>query len=162
MSKNVIPNILDKKYTLGILEELSQNQVYKGGDSIGSYLIVTNNKTVLKEFENTLEVEGNFMDVLEKTRELVYLGHKIVSYPLAASIRMMYSPVRSILVSSVSDETVDSKSIEIIDSSIEKYRITMGKRNVDARNKDDYEIIDYDLIISAISENDFMKKLKKL
>ncbi len=92
-----------------------------------------------------------------KTRDMVHSGYKIISYPLAASIRMMYSPSRSILISNESGK-LDEVSLEIIDSSIEKYEMTMGKRNVDERHRKDYEIIDYDLIISAIRENDFNNK----
>lgn len=92
------------------------------------------------------------------TKKLIESGHKIISYPLAASIRMIYSPVRSILISSKTD-LIDDLSIETIDKGIEKYKITMGQREVDMKNISDYELIDCDLILSAIQENVFIKNI---
>ena len=156
MADCITENILDKNYTLGISREYEEN-VHASKD----FLIVTNNSKVLDEFSNVIHVEGDFKDVLKKTRDMVHIGYKMVSYPLAASIRMMYSPTRSILISSQPQE-VDEISMEIIEDSIQKYDVTMGQRNVDVRNRSDYEIIDYDLIISAIRENGFMKCINKI
>ncbi len=156
MMELVDKNILDKNYTLGIAKEYEKEETF-----LNDFLILTNNSKVESEFSNTVLVEGSFREVLIKAKEMVYEGHKIISYPLAASIRMMYSPTRSILIS-LEANSLDERSIEIIDASIEKYDLTMGARSVDEKNKKDYEIIDYDLIISAIRENDFIKKTKKI
>jgi len=156
MADCITKNILDKNYTLGIAKEFE-----KEGSSEKDFLIITNNSKIEKEFSNIILVDGDFKDVLKKTRDMVHIGYKMISYPLAASIRMMYSPTRSILISANPQE-VDEISMEIIDDSIQKYDITMGQRNVDVRNRKDYEIIDYDLIISAIKENGFMKCINKI
>ena len=155
MAECVKENILDKNYTLGIAK------AYEESKAVSDFLIITNNSKVLAEFDNVIEVEGDFKEVLKKTRDMVHIGYKMVSYPLAASIRMMYSPTRSILISSKPQE-VDEVSMEIIETSMQKYDVTMGERIVDVRNRSDYEIIDYDLIISAIKENGFMKCINKI
>ena len=70
----------------------------------------------------------------------------------------MFSPVRSILLSK-NKADLDQRSLETIKEGIEKYKLTLGQRTSDIRNKEDYKIIDYDLLISAIEENDFVSKL---
>lgn len=156
MSDCINKKILDRNFTLGLSDLYGTES-----DFSSEFLIITNNSKVIGEFENTVVVDGDFRDVLKKTRDMVHIGYKMISYPLAASIRMMYSPTRSILISSKAFD-VDEISMEIIEDSIQKYEVTMGKRNVDERNKGDYEIIDYDLIISAIKENGFMKCINKI
>lgn len=119
------------------------------------YIIVSNNKKILDEFENAIGVQGQFIEVLYRVRDMVHSGYRLVSHPLGASIRIMYSPVRSILIEKISGE-VDESSLDIIETSIEKYKTTMGKRNPDTKNLDDYILIDYDLCLSAIKENEFI------
>lgn len=75
-------------------------------------------------------------------------------------MRIMHSPVRSILMSNHVG-SIDEESLEIIESSIEKYKISMGERTIDARNINDYELIDYELLKSAIRENDFINSIIK-
>lgn len=145
-------NLIDKKYTLSMYKNLDSK------DKDKDYIIVSNNKKVLDKFDNTISVNGEFIDVLNMTKKLIESGHKIISYPLAASIRMIYSPVRSILISSKTD-LIDDLSIETIDKGIEKYKITMGQREVDMKNISDYELIDCDLLLSAIQENVFIKNI---
>ncbi|SFE15023.1 GrdX family protein [Peptostreptococcus sp. D1] len=122
------------------------------------FTIVTNNTIVKDNYENIIFVEGDFFDVLLEVRSCIHLGHELISYPLGASIRMMYSPIRSILIGKEL-KAIDENSIEVIENSIEKYKVTMGERNVDERNRRDYEVIDYELIKSAIYENDFINEI---
>ena len=63
-----------------------------------NYLIVSNNPLVRLDFENMIFVEGSYEDVLIKVRDLVYEGVELISHPLTASMRMLYSPYRSIIL----------------------------------------------------------------
>lgn len=123
------------------------------------YIIITNNQLVNDTRENSVFVEGDYLNLMTKLRDYIHIGHKLISYPLGASIRMIYSPVRSILISK-DKGSFDELSLEILENSIEKYKATMGDRNIDYRNKDDYEIIDRELLDAAIEENDFVKNIK--
>lgn len=122
------------------------------------YIIITNNELVKNTRENAVFVEGDYIDLLMKLRDYIHIGHKLISYPLGASIRMIYSPVKSVLISSDKGE-FDENSLEILEGSIEKYKAIMGDRNIDYKNKGDYEIIDRELLDSAIEENDFIKTI---
>lgn len=148
--------LFNKSYTLGFEKKLQSKSSY-----LGNFLLVTNNPMIKNKFSDSVIVEGEFEDVLTKTRDLVYKGYKLISFPLPASIRMMYSPIRTILIS-LELSTVDENSVKIIDDSIRKYELIIGKRRIDIRNKKDYEIIDYDLTISAIKEIDFIKCINKI
>lgn len=126
------------------------------------FIVVTNNNSLIeseKDFSEVIDyvfVDGNFLDVLVKVRDLVHMGHKLISHPLGASIRIMFSPVRSILLSDEKYEP-DILSMEVIESSTEKYKATMQNRNIDFRNKKDYEFIDIELLKSAINESKMFK-----
>lgn len=122
------------------------------------YIIITNNELVKNTRENSVFVEGDYIDLLMKLRDYIHIGHKLISYPLGASIRMIYSPVKSVLISSDKGE-FDENSLEILEGSIEKYKAIIGDRNIDYKNKGDYEIVDRELLDSAIEENDFIKTI---
>ncbi len=113
------------------------------------YKVITNNKLVYDKYENAEYIDGDFKDVLIKTRDYVHIGAKLSQHPLPASIRMMFSPVRSVVIK---ENEYDEKSNLLIESCIEKYDKTMGKRKPDYQNKDDYELLDLSLTDSAIKE----------
>ena len=115
------------------------------------YKIVTNNQKVREFYKDTLFVDGTFIDVLIKVRNLIHEGYELISHPLAASIRMMFSPYRSIIVGGKLNH-INSKHIEIIENCINKYRNTMQNRKPDMLNCKDYALIDFDLTKSSIVE----------
>ena len=120
--------------------------------------IISNNPTVKEEFQNVVFVEGGFLDVLIKVRDLVYTGHELINHPLGASIRIMFSPYRSIMVG---DKTTSNNQyfMETIENSIINYKKHMEVRLVDNNNNEDYRYIDKDLLMSAIREHEMIKNL---
>lgn len=116
-----------------------------------NYTIISNNDFVLKEFENSIKVEGDYIDVLYKTRDLVHQGYKLITYPTNASIRMMFSPVKSLIISD-NFGSIDELSVDIIERGIIQLDNTLGIRKADKVNLDDYKILDYELFLSAIKE----------
>lgn len=115
-------------------------------------VIVTNNKITEKEAaDRCIVVEGNSEDVLVKVRDLVHSGYKLLSYPLGASIKMLHSPVTSVLMEE-GKGGLDTRSSEIAENSLLKLRKVLGERNVDERNRSDYEIIDWNRLQSAMDE----------
>lgn len=112
-------------------------------------IIVTNNARVMDEYENIIRVDGEYIDVLYKLRDLTHLGYSMVTHPLAASIRMFYSPVRSVVIRKGFSE----KSVEIIENSITTYLNTMGERKPDYKNESDYCLMDMQLLKEGIGEN---------
>ena len=89
-----------------------------------AYIVLTNNSLVNNKYKNSILVDGDYLDVLYETRRLIYEGYCLITYPLNASIRMIFSPVKSILISNEVGE-IHEKSVLIIEDSIEKYKNTL-------------------------------------
>ncbi|NLV88209.1 MAG: hypothetical protein GX021_02405 [Tissierellia bacterium] len=117
-----------------------------------NYQIVTNNPVVKESYDKVIFVEGSFQDVLLKTRDLVHSGHRLINHPLGASIRMFFSPYRSILVTDKADK-LDINHVEIIENSIVSYKKQMEHRKPDEANSKDYALIDSELLKSALEEH---------
>lgn len=113
------------------------------------YQIITNNPSVKKDFENVCFVEGDFLDVMVKVRDMVHQGYELVSHPLSASIRMAYSPFRSIIVGHRNNK-INPTHVEIIENSIINYKNLLEGRRVDRKNADDYALIDVELLNSTL------------
>lgn len=116
-----------------------------------NYQIVTNNPTVKDNYEEVIFVEGSFEDVLFKVRDLVHTGFELINHPLGASIRMFFSPYRSIIIGKKS-EKANEIHIETIENSIANYKKHMKVRNPDIVNSEDYALIDNELLKSALEE----------
>lgn len=113
------------------------------------YQIVTNNPLVKNEFEDVYFVEGDFQDVMIAVRDMVHQGFELISHPLGASIRMAFSPFRSIIVGQRNNK-INPIHIEIIENSIINYKNLMERREMDRKNADDYALIDTELLKSTL------------
>ena len=96
-------------------------------------------------------VEGDFLDVLIKVRNLIHEGMKLVSHPLGASVRILFSPYRSIIIREENQE-IDDFHIEIIENSIINYKKHMSTRKIDIKNSCSYALVDKELLKSALKE----------
>lgn len=124
-----------------------------------SLKIVSNNSLVKEKFDCVEFVDGSYIDVLIATRDLIHRGCSLVSHPLPASIRMVFSSIRSIVIEE--SNNFDENSILIIEEAIDKYNLTMKNRKVDFKNVKDYEIVDLMLVESALEEYRALSKLEK-
>lgn len=115
-------------------------------------LLVTNNPLVKIKMQDRFSicfVDGGYGDVLLKVRDMVHLGHRLYTHPLAGSIepdRMIY---RTVAVSektdefSVEDSEIISNSIAVSDKSIAR------KRHFTDRALKDMQLVDHSLISGA-------------
>lgn len=115
------------------------------------YLIITNNPAVTARQNNILFVDGSTEETLIKVRDFVHEGYELISHPLAASLRMLFSPFRSVIVGK-KQVTVDCFSAAIIEDSIIKYKKHMEFRKEDSANAEDYKLIDLILLEAALGE----------
>lgn len=114
-------------------------------------MILTNNLK-LRDHPETAWVNGEQSDVLLAARDLIHKGHRLLTSPLAASGRMHFSPVRSIVLSDEASPTNDTASVLAIENGINQHKTTISVHAVDHRNISGYEIIDYELLIQALNE----------
>lgn len=117
------------------------------------YIIITNNPGVAACWTQISEwVDGNARAVLIRARGLVHLGHRLLTHPLAGSVKPNESPYRSVIVSQHPDTTIDFDSLRIIEgalATVDKLgppRFRTIPPNVDA----DFQLIDYTLMQSAV------------
>lgn len=125
------------------------------------FILVTNNQIVNERFiapgtknmSQGIFLEGmTYLQVLEKVREMVHMGHKLLTHPLSGSIKPNETPYRSILISADCG-SLDFESLGIIEESIETARkfMAIGKpRNYNERHHNDFMTIDYYVIESGI------------
>jgi len=95
--------------------------------------------------------EEDALRLLQRVRDLVYEGYPLLSHPLPASIRIIYSPYRSVMVGVVSGK-LDPWHTEMVEESVRKYRQTMEHRTPDKANAEDYAWMDMQLLSAALKE----------
>ncbi|MGF1702015.1 GrdX family protein [Photobacterium makurazakiensis] len=102
-------------------------------------------------------------DVLNFTRDKVHLGAKLVSHPLAGSVKPHETPYRSIVIFN-QQQGLDLESLNTIEQAIERYQIlcapnpehltlTASKihRQFPDKQNSDFQFIDLQLIKSSLS-----------
>ena len=126
------------------------------------FILVTNNKIVFdkiisngntKNLEKGIYIEnGTYKEVIEKVREMVHMGHELLTHPLSGSIKPNETPYRSVLVSAEAG-SLDFDSLKIIEDSIqtaEKFMAMAKPRNYNERHHNDFMTIDFHVIESGI------------
>ena len=113
-------------------------------------MIVTNNQRVAENYQNAVYIDGDMHEFYQQVRDFVYDGHKLYTHPLSASIGMLHSPVKSVILSD--DKPFDQRSMIMISESIEKYNILIGKRRPKIASQSGYELLDLELTNTALGE----------
>lgn len=121
-------------------------------------ILLTNNTDVIKNSYKNIEffyVDGTYLDVLCKVRDLVHIGHVLLSHPLCGSLKPNENPYKSVLVSKESLYSMDLESLSVIESSIETARHFPLKKDrvLSEKSLSDFRLIDMCLIESAIESD---------
>ena len=126
-----------------------------GAMSLSSYCytIVTNNPEVAARWPQATEwVDVGARGVLVHARGLVHLGHRLLTHPLAGSVKPNESPYRSVIVSRNPDATIDFDSLRIIEGALTVVDRLGEPRyhTIPPRVDADFQLIDCTLMESAI------------
>lgn len=121
-----------------------------------SYRIVTNNPRVKETYPNVIFIEGSYEQVLIKVRDLVHTGVELIDSPLGASIRMILSPYRSILVGEAPG-TLNMDQVLLIEQSLLNYRTLTERRKPEPQHMADYAVVDESLLKASIQAYEDMK-----
>jgi hypothetical protein len=129
-------------------------------------VIITNNDKVYKKHKDVKEVlflaDGSYLDVLKKSRDLIHRGAKLLSHPMAGSMKPNQTPYRSVLLERVclSENSgkkpvppLDIESLRLIESSIETAKKFLAIKKTPQwpfEIKEDFKTIDLSIIDSAI------------
>lgn len=82
-------------------------------------LIITNNVRVMQTYGEQFEVaflDGSYMDVLTCVRDHIHEGFRLLTHPLAGSMKPNQTPFRTVMLEK--GATTDYRSVEIIENCI--------------------------------------------
>lgn len=83
--------------------------------------IVTNNSKVYDKYKDVYQVvyleDLSYTDVLYRTRDFVHLGYKLLTHPMAGSLKPNQTPYKTVIIEK-SDKT-DYESLKLIENSLE-------------------------------------------
>lgn len=117
--------------------------------------IIISNNPMLKEnvYEFKVIFVEELLEVYLKSRDLIHQNWKLISHPLAGSVKPAQNPYRSIIMAQA--EKLDFYSLQTIESSLQK--LEQFKSNKNPKKKEyskkiraDYQLIDLSLLNSAL------------
>ena len=121
-------------------------------------LLLTNNEK-FKQIENELNSNKlnleyqdiTYIKILEKARDLIHKGYKLLTHPLYGSVKPNETLYRSVVLEEA--EEFDIQSLLLIEEAIvtaEKFKKNKMTPNWTESVKGDFRVIDFDLIKKTI------------
>ena len=117
--------------------------------------LITNNPKFIEENLKDIEIEYSdvsYIDILRKVRDYVHENWEIVTHPLYGSVKPNETIYRTIVLKE--NNSLDITSVNLISEAILTFKKFRNNREVPQwtdRVKDDFSVIDHDLIINAIN-----------
>lgn len=113
--------------------------------------IITNNPQVAARYPDAAQYrEASVSDIFLAVRDAVHLGATLISHPLAGSVKPNENPYRSVAIAPRRGP-VDPRSLALAEGAIETLRkLGRKERAYDARALEDFQVIDLDLMHSAM------------
>ncbi|NLL41640.1 MAG: hypothetical protein GX253_07415 [Synergistaceae bacterium] len=114
--------------------------------------IVTNNPEIYWSPEmpyGVVSVEGDPIDVLDRTEELLQHGWRLLSAPLPPNVPIMRGPYRSLVIEE-SDRQYDKEGMIAVEKARERYLIER-KRNCQ-EPQEDFALIDRQMLQRALRD----------
>jgi hypothetical protein len=127
---------------------------------MSNIVVITNNDVVSKQYGCKYDVEhhtgASLLETLEFTRDKIHQGHKLLTHPLSGSVKPNDTPFKTIVVSARRGR-LDYDGLAVIEESIEATKKFMRGRSTPQwteKVKDDFMLIDYTIISTAIQSMD--------
>ena len=117
--------------------------------------LITNNPKFIEENLKDIEIEYldmSYIDILRKIRDYVHENWEIVTHPLYGSVKPNETIYRTIVIKE--NNSLDITSVNLISDAILTFKKFRNNREVPQwtdRVKDDFSVIDHDLIINEIN-----------
>ncbi len=118
---------------------------------MANIFILSNNPLVAGKYPALVRaVEEGVDEVFCAGRDEIHLGSLLINHPLSGSVKPNESPYKS-LVLSTRRGAVDMKSLQLIEGAQEVLKkLGLKHRDYPQRVLDDFQVIDLDLLDSAI------------
>ncbi len=119
-----------------------------------NYMIITNNDLVYEKYKKCYNIDfvnGDFKDVLIKTRDKIHEGYELLTHPLSSSVKPNETPYKSIIIS---DEKGNLKyeSVVLIENSIMTYdKFTKLSFKLTDKIIEDFKLVDLTVLESALN-----------
>ncbi len=121
--------------------------------------IVTNNPEIYWSPEmpyGVILTEGDPIDVLNKTEELLQHGWRLISAPLPPNVPIMRGPYRSIVIEE-SDKQYDKDGILTIEKARDRYMMEREKNC--AEPQEDFAVVDRQMLQRALRDLSILKSI---
>lgn len=120
---------------------------------MSQYIIITNNSSVFESYPEAMFLDGElYLKVLEVSRDYIHQGHRLITHPLAGSVKPNQNPYRTVIISKESN-TLDFNSLSIIEDAITITKKMIKDKKLPNWNKEireDFKFVDKSHIDSAI------------
>ena len=116
--------------------------------------LLTNNPKFLNYENKKIEIdyyETDYLEILKKARNFIHRNYEIKTHPLYGSIKPNETIYRSIVLEKT--DRLDINSVLLISEAIDTFIKFKKNRDIPKWNdriKEDFSVIDFDLIINAI------------
>lgn len=116
------------------------------------FILISNNPQVNEKFGLAEMVDGSILKVLVKARDYIHKGHRLLTHPLAGSIKPNETLYRSILITREPNQgNIDFKSLELIENAIITHtKFQNLQYNYSESILRDFQGIDLDLLKNAL------------
>ena len=123
-------------------------------------LIVTNNPLVKEKIGDSYNidfVDGGILYVMEKLRDMIHKGSKLLTHPLSGSVKPGQTPYKSVMIHIV-EGNVDADSLLMIEDAIDNCKKFVKRVDEFREGTDeDKRFIDFTLISSGIESFEALK-----
>src|SRR5690554_7975280 len=111
--------------------------------------ILTNNALVLKQLDEVyhdklLWIDGGFIAVLVKARDMVHLGWRLVNHPLSFSIKPNQSPYKT-LVLVKTKTSLEIQSLQVIEKALASARKMGNFGGGSSKVLQDLQLLDWEI-----------------
>lgn len=119
--------------------------------------LITNNPKFLEMKYQNIEIiyiNNSYIKILEKVRDFIHMNYELLTHPLYGSIKPNETIYRSVLINESKENKLHIKSEMLIGKAIETYyKFQKNKKNIILSDniKNDFSVIDYDLISTTIN-----------
>lgn len=115
-------------------------------------IIITNNPAVIEAYgTEEMIIKETMQEVLLQTRDLIHLGHKLISHPMPGSVKPNETPYRSIMVSQTAG-SLDFQSLTMIEAALRKFDQFQNDSPTPQwmeRILKDFQMVDFHLLTSG-------------
>lgn len=119
-----------------------------------TYKVVTNNPLIREALESSIAVsyyaEDSHRDLLERVRDLVHSGYRILTHPLAGNVKPWETPYRSVMITTDREDKTDMLSLEVIEQALFAIEKSETRPVLDEKVLKDFQLVDLSLIQSAL------------